>query len=290
MTIIVESAPHHPRNEGSMAAVNVERFRVFPNNRFHLTDIDSNDSGLESDGERSEIEDRLKHNLHSLRDLQARLYAERERALLIILLATDTGGKDSTIRRIFSGVNPQGCRVVSFGRPTEEELSHDFLWRVHRHTPSRGLIGIFNRSHYEDVTVPRVKGDIDHDELLRRYEHIRNFESLLHDSGVTILKFHLSISKDEQAERLQDRLEDPGKHWKFDPSDIEDREHWAEYQTAFEDAVNATSTDHAPWFVVPANRKWFRDAVISRIIVQTLKRMDPQYPPPVENLDTYEVR
>lgn len=277
-------------NEGSMAAVNVERFRVVPGKRFRLKDIDSKDSGLESDGNRAVIEAGQKHNLQRLSDLQERLYAERERALLIILLATDTGGKDSTIRRIFSGVNPQGCRVVSFGRPTEEELSHDFLWRVHRHMPGKGLIGILNRSHYEDVTVPWVKGEIEKDELLRRYEHIRAFESLLHDSGVTILKFHLSISKDEQAERLRDRLEDPSKHWKFDPSDLEDRERWDAYQSAFEDAVNATSTGHAPWFVVPANRKWFRDAVISRVIVQTLKRMDPEYPPPVENLDKYEIR
>lgn len=273
-----------------MAAVNVERFRVFPNNRFHLTDIDANDSGLESDGERPDIEDRLNHDLSSLRDLQERLYAEGRRALLIVLLATDTGGKDSTIRRIFNGVNPQGCRVVSFGRPTEEELSHDFLWRVHQQIPPKGTIGIFNRSHYEDVTVPRVKGDIEHAEVLRRYEHIRAFESLLHDSGVTILKFHLSISRDEQAERLRDRLEKPDKHWKFDPSDLEDRDHWDDYQAAFEDAINATSTGHAPWFVVPANRKWFRDAVISRVIIQTLKRMDPQYPPPVADLNRYEIR
>lgn len=273
-----------------MAALNVERFRVAPDKRFRLKDINPNDSGLDSDGDRETIEAGLKHNLRSLRDLQERLYAESRRALLIILLATDTGGKDSTTRRIFSGVNPQGCQVVSFGRPTEEELAHDFLWRVHRQTPVRGKIGIFNRSHYEDVTVPRVKGDIKAGEVLRRYEHIRNFEELLHNSGVTILKFHLSISKDEQAERLRDRLENPDKHWKFDPSDLEDRARWSDYQSAFEDAINATSTRHAPWFVVPANRKWFRDAVIARVVTQTLKRMNPQFPPPVEDLEQYEVR
>lgn len=272
-----------------MAALTVDRFRVFPGEAFAFTDIDTNDSGLEREGSRQEIEDGSKHNLKRLNELQTRLYAEGQRALLIILLATDTGGKDSTTRRIFSGVNPQGCRVVSFGRPTEEELAHDFLWRVHQQAPRKGKIGIFNRSHYEDVTVPRVQGDIDRDELFRRYEHIRNFESLLHDSGVTIVKFHLSISKDEQAARLRDRLEQPDKHWKFDPSDLEDRERWDDYQAAFEEAVNATSTDHAPWYVVPANRKWFRDAVISQVIVRTLKTMDPRFPPPVENLDTYEI-
>lgn len=272
-----------------MAKLQTDRFRVFPNQTFRLADIDPDDSGLDSDGKRGEIKDARDADLEHLRDLQTRLYAEGKRLLLIVLLATDTGGKDSTVRRIFSGVNPQGCRVASFGRPTEEELAHDFLWRIHRQIPSRGMIGIFNRSHYEDVTVPRVHGDIDDAEVLRRYDHIRAFESLLHDSGASILKFHLAISKDEQAERLQDRLDDPEKHWKFDPADLKDRQRWDDYQLAFEEVINATSTEYAPWHVVPANRKWFRDAVVARVIVQTLESMNPQYPPPLENLDQYTI-
>lgn len=272
-----------------MGSLDVDRFKVHPGHRFHLRDIDPNDSGAPEEGSRKEIEKALSNDRKRLEDLQERLYAEGTRSLLVVFLATDTGGKDSTTRRVFGRVNPQGCSVVSFGRPSEEELAHDFLWRVHLRVPRRGMIGIFNRSHYEDVTVPRVKGEIDSSEVHRRYQHLRNFESLLTDTGTTIRKFHLSISRDEQAERLGDRLNDPTKHWKFDPADLEDRNHWDEYQAAFEDAVNATSTDDAPWYIVPANRKWFRDAVVARVLVQTLESMDPQYPPPVEDLDRYRI-
>jgi PPK2 family polyphosphate:nucleotide phosphotransferase len=269
--------------------VNVERFKVLPGQQFHLTSIDTNDSGQDGDGSRQEIEEQTRQDLEIVHALQERLYAEAKQALLIVLLATDTGGKDSTTARIFSGVSPSGCEVINFRKPTELEMMHDFLWRVHARVPRKGMIGIFNRSHYEDVTVPRVNGDIDRDELLRRYEHIKAFEQLLIDSGTTIRKFHLSISRDEQAQRLRDRLEDPSKHWKFDPQDLKDRERWFDYQAAFEEAINATSTEDAPWYVVPADRKWFRDAVISRVVVETLQQMNPQYPPGVPNIEDYKV-
>lgn len=272
-----------------MSGPAVDRFKVLPDETFALTSIDTRDSGLEADGSRSEIEDGTADALEQMRDLQVRLYAESAQSLLIVLLATDSGGKDSVTRRIFSGVNPLGCTAVNFTRPTDQELRHDFLWRVHKHVPERGKIGIFNRSHYEDVTVPRVKGDIDRDEVLRRYEHIRAFESLLIDSGVTIRKSHLSISRKEQAERLQRRLDDPTRHWKFDPTDLEDRERWLDYQAAFEEAINATSTEAAPWYVVPADRKWFRDAVVARVVLDTLTQMNPQYPPGPDNLDDYSI-
>jgi PPK2 family polyphosphate:nucleotide phosphotransferase len=272
-----------------MTTINVERFRVHPDARFNLDQLNKQDAGLDADGSRSDIESETSAALDRLRELQKPFYAENERALLVVLLATDSGGKDSTTRRVFGRVNPQGCRVVSFGRPTELELRHDFLWRIHRQVPPRGLIGIFNRSHYEDVTVPRISDTITEDELERRYEHIRAFERLLHDSGTVIRKFHLSISRDEQAKRLQKRLDDPEKHWKFDPSDIDDRERWPDYQAAFEDAINATSTEDAPWYVVPANRKWFRDAVVTRVLVDTLEQMNPQYPDPVANLSDFKI-
>lgn len=272
-----------------MSSLNVDRFLVRPGERFNLTSIDTRDSGLEEDGSREDIEAGTAADIAHMPELQQRLFAEKKQSLLIVFLATDSGGKDSTTRRIFSGVNPMGCRAVGFGRPSELEMNHDFLWRIHKEIPQRGKFGIFARSHYEDVTVPRVNGDIDRDEVLRRYEHIKAFESLLTDSGVTIRKFHLSISRDEQAERLQDRLDDPTKHWKFDPSDIADRDRWYDYQAAFEEAVNATSTEYAPWYVVPADRKWFRDAVVARVTLQTLEAMDPQYPAPVDNLESYEI-
>lgn len=273
-----------------MSRLAVDRFKVIPGETFALTSIDTRDSGLDTDGSRADIQARTASDLETMRDLQTRLYAESKQSLLVVLLATDTGGKDSVTRRIFSGVNPLGCEAINFTRPTDLELRHDFLWRVHKQVPERGKIGIFNRSHYEDVTVPRVNGQIDRDEVLRRYEHINAFESLLMDSGVTIRKFHLAISRDEQAERLQRRLDDPSRHWKFDPTDLDDRERWLDYQAAFEEAINATSTEAAPWYVVPSDRKWFRDAVVAQVVIDTLVAMDPHYPPGPDNLDDYAVQ
>lgn len=270
-------------------SISVERYRVTPGRRAMLAEVDSGEAKLVSKKHRAAIEASMQDDIEELRALQERLFAEKRQSLLLVMLAIDCGGKDSTVNRIFSGINPQGCSVTSFGVPSAEELEHDFLWRIHRHTPRAGMIGIFNRSHYEDVTVTRVHGTIDRDTWLARYEHIRAFERLLHDRGTHVLKFHLSISKDEQASRLRDRLEDPSKHWKFDPSDLRERERWDEHHAAFEDAINATSTESAPWHVVPANSKWYRDAIVTRAVVERLREMNPQYPPPVEGLERYSV-
>lgn len=270
-------------------AIEIERYRVHAGEAFQLADIDPDDTRREDMSPRDVVDAGRVADLTEMRELHERLFAEKQQALLIVMLAIDTGGKDSTIQRVFSGLNPQGCRISGFGVPTSEERSRDFLWRIHANVPPAGIIGVFNRSHYEDVTVPRVHGDLDRAEWERRYANIRDFERLLADNGTAILKFHLRISKGEQAERLQDRLEDPTKHWKFDPSDLTERQLWDQYQQSFEDALIATTAEHAPWYVIPANRKWYRDAIVARVIVDKLRSMDPQYPPPVPDLDTYHV-
>ena len=212
--------------------------------------------------------------------LQEMLYAEHKRSLLIVFQALDTGGKDGAVKNLLTGVNPAGVQVTSFKAPSEEELSHDFLWRIHARTPNKGHIGVFNRSHYEDVLVTRVHGLIDDKTAKQRFEAINNFESVLTHNGTLILKFFLHISKQEQAERLQERLDDPSKNWKFDPNDIKERAHWDEYQHVFEDALRHCSPDSAPWFVVPADRKWVRDLAIIEIVVAALEDMNPK-PRPV---------
>lgn len=270
--------------------LDLDRYRARPRATGALAGIAADEADGVGKKDRAAIETARDADLDRLRALQERLYAERRRALLVVLLATDTGGKDSTIDHVFSGVNPQGCRVTSFGVPSADELAHDFLWRVHPHAPARGMIGIFNRSHYEDVTVPRVAGASDAAEWARRYEHIRNFESLLADAGTRVLKFHLRVSRAEQARRLLDRVDDPAKHWKFNPQDLEDRARWDDYQRAFEEAIAATTTDAAPWYVVPANHKWFRDAIVARAVVSALEEMDPRYPPPVDDIAQYRAR
>lgn len=268
--------------------LDIEQYRVRPGKAFELDSIDP-DAAKAFKPDRDELEVARDADLAELRDLHERLFAEGERALLIVMLAIDTGGKDSTIDRIFSGLNPQGCVVSGFQAPTEEELARDFLWRIHQRVPRKGQIGIFNRSHYEDVTVPRVHGWIDQAAWERRYAHILDFESLLVESGTVVVKFHLRISKEEQAERLQERLDDPSKHWKFDPNDLAERKRWDEYQHAFEDAIAATSTEDAPWYVVPANSKWYRDAIVARVVVEQMRQLDPRYPPPVEGIERYTV-
>ena len=219
-----------------------------------------------------------------LSELQARLWAENRRSLLVVLQAIDAGGKDGAIRKVFGGVNPQGCRVTSFKAPSEEELAHDFLWRVHRAAPRRGEIGIFNRSHYEDVLVVRVHDLVPKKVWSRRYAIINDFEAGLAASGTTIVKFFLHISKEEQAERFRKRLENPNKNWKFRRADLEERRHWDEYQEAFEDALTKTSTHAAPWFVIPADHKWYRDWALLSVLVDTLQEMNPQYPEPEDDL------
>lgn len=227
----------------------------------------------------------LAKNVERMAKLQEVLYAEGKHTLLIVLQAMDAGGKDGTIRSIMSGVNPQGVTVTSFKAPTVEELAHDFLWRVHQAVPGRGMIGIFNRSHYEDVLVVRVKNLVPKKVWQTRFEHINNFEQLLADSGVTILKFYLHISKEEQQERLQARLDEPDKRWKFNPGDLTERARWDDYMQAFEDVFEKCSTKAAPWYIVPADKKWYRNVLISETIVKTLEGLEMKYPEPAEGLD-----
>lgn len=248
---------------------------VAPDRPFALADIDPDtDGGLDKDW----AKEALKEQRERIAALQERLYAEHARSLLIVFQAIDTGGKDGTIRAVLRGVNPQGCTVASFKVPSAEERDHDFLWRYHAKAPGRGMIGVFNRSHYEDVLVVRVKGLVPDDVWRERYGLINDFERLLTQSGTTILKFFLHISKDEQKARLEARIANPDKHWKFDSADLVERESWDSYQEAFSDALTRCSTPHAPWLVVPADRKWFRNYVIARTVADTLAAMDPQFP------------
>ncbi len=221
-----------------------------------------------------------------LANLQERLYAEGKQSLLVVLQALDAGGKDSTIKKVFDSVNPQGVHVSSFKAPTLEELSHDFLWRIHKRVPEKGYIGIFNRSHYEDVLVVRVNELVKEAIWQKRYDQINQFEHMLSENGVRIVKFYLHISKDEQKERFQERLDNPEKNWKFSTGDLKVREQWSDYLDAYEDVLTKCNTKYAPWYIIPANRKWYRDLVISRILVETLEDMNPQYPPPEPGLDT----
>jgi PPK2 family polyphosphate:nucleotide phosphotransferase len=265
-----------------------KRYRVKPGHRVDWADVDPDDHGRfkkEQDAlaETEEI-------ILGIDPLQERLYAERTRALLIILQALDTGGKDGTIRHVMRGINPQGCAVTSFKVPTPEERDHDFLWRVHQHVPAKGLIGIFNRSHYEDVLVTQVHGLITDSEAERRYREINEFERMLANSGTTVLKFYLAISKDEQRRRLQARLDDPDKRWKLSPGDLTERRYWNRYPEVCADVLSATSTKHAPWYIIPANHKWYRNYLVAKVVVATLKRMDPRYPPAPKGIDFRKTR
>jgi PPK2 family polyphosphate:nucleotide phosphotransferase len=251
--------------------------------RIRLEDFDPAYTGKNAD--KGDAKEDTEKNIARLAELQEVLYAEGKHALLIILQAMDAGGKDGTIEHVMSGVNPQGCRVTSFKVPTPEELSHDFLWRIHHHVPPRGYIGIFNRSHYEDVLVVRVHKLVPERIWRDRYAHINNFEKLLADSGVTILKFFLHISKDEQRERLQERLEDKSKNWKFNPGDLKERDRWNDYIAAYEDTINECNTPWAPWHIVPANKKWYRNLVISERLVAALESLDMKNPPAPEGIE-----
>jgi PPK2 family polyphosphate:nucleotide phosphotransferase len=248
---------------------------VQPGSRCDLEAVDANaDGGLDKE----EAKAALVTERARIATLQERLYAEHKRSLLVVFQAIDTGGKDGTIRAVFEGVNPQGCRVWSFKVPSAEESDHDFLWRYHAKAPARGMINVFNRSHYEDVLVVRVKDLVPAPVWRARYDQINDFERMLAAAGTTVLKFFLHISKDEQKERLEARIANPDKHWKFDPADLVERRSWDAYQAAFADALTACSTSHAPWHVVPANRKWYRNLLIARTIADTLEAMDPRFP------------
>ena len=259
------------------------RYRVDPDHPIRLAAVSPGETeGYESEGD---VGKELSGHRKRIADLQERLYAEQRQSLLIVLQAMDTGGKDGAIKHVFRGVNPQGCRVWSFKAPSAEERAQDFLWRYHRRTPARGMITIFNRSHYEDVLVVRVKKLVPEDVWRARYDAIRDFERALAREHVVVLKFFLHISKQEQKRRLQARLDNPDKHWKFSAGDIAERALWDDYQQAFEDALNETSRPYAPWYVVPADKKWFRNLVIARTIADTLQAMAPQFPPPAPGLD-----
>lgn len=258
-------------------AVDYLRYRVAPGEKVGLVKRDTReDQGLDED----QAKQIYKRNTKRLDNLQERLFAESRQSLLVVLQAMDTAGKDSTIRKAITPFNPQGCRVTGFKKPTDKELAHDFLWRVHEHAPRRGSIGVFNRSHYEDVLVVRVHQLVAADEIEARYHRINEFERLLADAGTRIIKIMLHVSRDYQLERLRLRLEDPEKHWKFNPADLAERERWDDYMAAYEVALSRCSTDYAPWYVVPAEKRWFRDALVTQLLHDTLVEMDPRFPPP----------
>lgn len=262
----------------------MEAYRITPGMHVDLSTFDPDDtSGF--DGDKKAGEKYLKELRSKIADLQHLLWADGSKRLLIVLQAMDSGGKDGTIRRVFQGVNPQGVRIANFKAPSSLELAHDYLWRVHTRTPKSGEIVVFNRSHYEDVLVVRVLNLVPEERWRPRYRHIRDFEQLLSDEGTTILKFYLHISKEEQAERLQARLDDPTKRWKFNAGDLDHRALWDDYMAAFEDALSETSTEAAPWYVVPADRKWYRNIVIAETIVNTLESLNLEFPDAEEGLD-----
>ena len=264
------------------------RYRAEPGERFSIAETDPGD--LDSFDDKDEVITQLDGLVRQIADLQERLYAEEKRALLIVLQGIDAAGKDGSVKHVLRGTNPSGVRVYSFRQPTSEEAAHDFLWRYHQATPADGMIHVFNRSHYEDVLVVRVK-DLAPEELWRsRYDSINDFERMLVREGTTILKFFLHISRDEQLKKFRERLERPDKYWKWSDNDIKEREHWAQYQRAYEDAVNATSTPWAPWYVVPADHRWFRNYVVARVVAATLGAMDPRFPEPPGEIRAFAER
>jgi len=260
---------------------------VKPGERVDLDEHDP-DERWQVDGKKR-AKARLKENRARLAELQRILYAESKRSLLVILQAMDAGGKDGTIRHVFGSVNPQGCRVTSFKSPTSEELDHDFLWRVHRAAPRKGEIGIFNRSHYEDVLIVRVHDLVPKSVWEKRYDRINEFERLLAENDTVILKFFLHISKDEQKERFQERLDRPEKNWKVNPKDFEERVYWRDYMEAYQEAIERCSQERAPWFVVPANRKWFRNVAVSEIVLETLEALELSFPEPEYDLTSFRL-
>jgi PPK2 family polyphosphate:nucleotide phosphotransferase len=264
----------------------LRRYRLEPGSRVRLRSLSADDTGLYSS--REDAAKDLARDLERMADLQNRLYAENRRALLVILQGMDTAGKDGTIKHVFSGINPQGCEVAVFGPPSTEELDHDYLWRVHRAVPRRGNLGIFNRSHYEDVLAVRVRALVPKSIWSRRYDQINAFERLLVENGTTLLKFYLHVSRAEQRKRIDERLRDPNKNWKFAQSDIDDRKLWKDYVNAYEDVLEKCSTKWAPWYVVPADHKWYRNLVVARVIVKTLADLAPKIPRP--KIDVSKVR
>jgi PPK2 family polyphosphate:nucleotide phosphotransferase len=265
-----------------------KRFAVMSRQHLRLDNCDPDDTVGFSKGDK--VHARLEKNISRMDELQYRLYAEGRRALLIILQGMDASGKDGTVRHVMTGLNPQSCRVTSFKAPSAEEAGHDFLWRIHKAMPAHGEIGIFNRSHYEDVLVVRVHQLVPKSVWSARYDQINAFEKLMSDNGVTILKFFLHISKHEQKQRLEARLDDPARNWKVSPADFKERQRWNDYVKAYEAALSRCSSSTAPWFIIPSNKKWFRNLVVSQIIVETLERMNPKFPEPDFDLSKIKVK
>lgn len=257
------------------------KFHIKPGSRVRLKDFSPDDAG---DEEKSAAIRRTRKLQARMDELQFHLYSEHKRSLLICLQAPDAGGKDGVIRHVMGSMSPQGCRVVSFKQPSPEELDHDFLWRIEHQTPGRGEVVIFNRSQYEDVLIVRVHNLVPKHVWSKRYKEINAFEKRLTDSGTHVIKFFLHISKEEQLQRFKRRLDDPAREWKISEADYAEREYWADYQDAYEDALSKCSTEHAPWFVIPSDHKWFRNLLVSEIVVHTLEKMSIQPPKPTVNL------
>ncbi|MFO7973313.1 MAG: polyphosphate kinase 2 family protein [Candidatus Hydrogenedentota bacterium] len=253
-----------------------ERYIVKPGQCFDLAECDPSDTaGFKN---KSSAKKAFNENVDRLGELQYLMYAENKRALLIVLQAMDAGGKDGTIRHVMAGMNPQGCKVTSFKVPSAREASHDYLWRIHNSVPAKGEVGIFNRSHYEDVVTVKVKGLVSIDVWSKRFDHINDFERMLTDNNVHILKFFLNVSKDEQLKRLKRRLKDPRRMWKASEADFEERKFWDDYQAAYSEAVARCNTENAPWYIVPSDKKWFRNLVVSKIICETLESLEMEFP------------
>lgn len=264
--------------------IDISRFRVTPGQAVDLAAHNPRDLA-DFSGSKHEGKARIEEQSHRLDALQEHLYADGSHRVLLVLQAMDTAGKDSTIRHVFGAVDPIGVRVASFKKPSTRELAHDYLWRVHSQVPGNGEIVIFNRSHYEDVLVVRVHSLVPEGRWRKRYEHINDFERLLADEGTTIVKCFLNVSFEEQAERLQARIDTPEKRWKFNSGDLDERRLWPDYMAAYEEAIFRTSTDHAPWYVVPADRKWFRNLVVSQILLDTIGGLDLTWPEPEEGIE-----
>jgi PPK2 family polyphosphate:nucleotide phosphotransferase len=270
------------RSTGSLR----DRLRVRPGTRVDLAKVDPGEThGHTKVSAAAELD----KGLARLTDLQDRLWAENKHRVLVVLQGIDAAGKDGTLRHVMGAFNPQGCPVSAFKVPSADELAHDYLWRIHRRVPGNGEIGVFNRSHYEDVLVVRVHELVPKAVWSRRYDQINAFERMLTDEGTTIVKFFLYIDRDEQRERFQARLDDPTKRWKFRLGDLEERKHWDDYIAAYEDALSRCSTDEAPWFVIPSNRKWFRNLAVADILADTIEDLEPRYPEPEEDLGTVVV-
>jgi PPK2 family polyphosphate:nucleotide phosphotransferase len=259
-----------------------------PGKKIKISELSTNDTNDFKD--RHDARKPLKENLKKLVNLQDVLYAQGKHAILVVFQAMDGGGKDGSISHVFRGVNPQGCTVTSFKVPTPLEASHDFLWRIHAHTPAKGMIGIFNRSHYESLLVERVKNLVPEKVWSKRYDHINQFEKTLADEGTTIIKFFLHISWEEQKRRMEKRLADPTKNWKFSAADLKERKRWDDYMAAYQEVLRKCSTEWAPWYVVPADHKWFRNWVVSDTLVRTLETLDLQFPPPLKDADRIKVK